>query len=88
MPKECFNAESRAIHLAGTEAVLAHSGELCYRHSDLTNMCIVSNTLSSVVLIHTFVRILTNHSLEGFLGCTGDSEAHSDFKAVSLVFTF
>lgn len=88
MPKECFNEESRAIHLADTEAVLAHSGELCYRHSDLTNMCIFSNTLSSVGLIHTFVRILTNHSFEGFLGCTTDSDSHSDFKAVSLVFTF
>ena len=86
--KGMFQCRKPSNTLGRHRGCLAHSGELYYRHSDLTNMCIVSNTLSSVVLIPTFVRILTNHSFEGLLGCTSDSSSHSDFKAVLLVFTF
>jgi len=86
-PKERFHAESRAAHLAGAEAAW-HIQVNSYRQGDLTNMCIVANAVSSVVLIPTFVRILTNHLFEGLLGCTGDSGSHSDFKAGLLVFAF
>lgn len=60
MPKECFNAESGAMHLVGTEAVW-HVQVNCCSYRNLANMCIFSNTLSSVVLIPAFVRVLTKH---------------------------
>lgn len=61
--KGVFQCTEQSNALGRHRKCLRHSSELCHRHSDLTNMCVVSNTSCSV-LNPTFVRILSTLHLK------------------------